>query len=76
MKSPLLPQLFFDLPVSERIALADRLYASVPVDWQQSADRAWLEEAECRSAEVDADPDLEISYEAFVAAITVPGAGG
>lgn len=76
MKSPMLPQLFFDLPVSERIALADRLYASVPVDWQQTADRAWLEESECRSAEMDADPDLEISYEAFVAGITVPGAGG
>jgi len=76
MKPATLPQPFFDLPVSERIALADQLYASVPVHWQQTADQAWLEEAECRSAEMDADPDLEISYEAFVAGITVPGAGG
>ena len=76
MKSPMLPQLFFDLPVSERIALADRLYASVPVDWQQTADRAWLEESECRSAEMDADPDLEISYEVFVTEMAIAGTDG
>lgn len=73
MKPVTLPQPFADLPVSERITLADRLYASVPMDWQQSADKAWLDEAELRSAEMDADPNLEISYEAFVAGLVIPG---
>ena len=76
MSGTLLPQLLSNLPVGARIALADQLYASVPLDWQRSADRAWLEEAEIRSAEMDADPNLEISYEAFVAGIKIPGTDG
>lgn len=76
MKPATLPQPFFVLPVSERIALADQLYASLPVDWQQSADQAWLDEAELRSAEMDAEPNLEISYEVFGAGMAITGTDG
>lgn len=64
------------LPVPERIALADRLYASVPEEWQKSADQAWLEEAERRSAEMDANPDMVLSHEEFMAGLKIrqPGA--
>jgi putative addiction module component (TIGR02574 family) len=64
-------QNLFSLPVGERIALADRLYASVPEDWQRAADKAWLDEATSRSAAMDADPSLELSKEAFLAGIQV-----
>lgn len=60
-----LTQAVFSLPVAQRIALADRLYASVPAEWQSEADRAWLDEAAARSAEMDADPSLEMSLEDF-----------
>ncbi|MFO1438431.1 MAG: addiction module protein [Verrucomicrobiaceae bacterium] len=68
MSTAALAHSLFDLPVSERILLADQLYASVPDHWQRSADEAWLAEAERRSAEMDADPSLEITHEAFLAA--------
>jgi hypothetical protein len=55
----------FSLPVAQRIALADRLYASVPPDWQTQADHAWMDEAMARSSEMDADPSLEMSFEDF-----------
>jgi hypothetical protein len=58
-------QAVFSLPVAQRIALADRLYASVPAEWQSEADRGWLEEAAARSAEMDADPSLEMSFDEF-----------
>jgi Putative addiction module component len=60
-----LTQAVFSLPVAQRIALADRLYASVPAEWQSEADRGWLDEAVARSAEMDADPSLEMSFEDF-----------
>jgi putative addiction module component (TIGR02574 family) len=69
MSTAVLAQSLFSLPVSERISLADQLYASVPGHWQRQADEAWLAEAEKRSAEMDADPALEISHEAFLAGI-------
>jgi putative addiction module component (TIGR02574 family) len=61
-----LSETLLSLPVAERIALADRLYASVPEEWRISADEAWLEEAERRSAEMDADPSAELSLEEFM----------
>ena len=60
----------FELPVEERIALADRLFANVPADWQRSADQAWVEEAEKRSVEMDADESTELTKEQFLAGIT------
>ena len=57
------------LPVAERVALADELYASVPEDWQRETDRAWLIEAERRSAEMDKNPEAELSHEEFLAGI-------
>lgn len=73
MSTAALAHSLFDLPVSERILLADQLYASVPDHWQRSADEAWLAEAERRSADMDADPSLEITHEAFLACITSAG---
>ncbi|MEN3941603.1 addiction module protein [Prosthecobacter sp. SYSU 5D2] len=72
MSTMAFPETLFSLPVAERIALADRLYASVPEDWQRSTDEAWLAEAERRSAEMEADPSLELSYEEFMAGIQRP----
>ena len=69
MSTVTLDQEIFSLSVAERVALADRLYASVPDDWQKEADHAWLEEAHRRSAEIDADPTLELSYDEFVSGI-------
>ena len=57
------------LPVAERVALADELYASVPENWQRETDQAWLNEAERRSAEMDKDPQAELSHEEFLAGI-------
>lgn len=57
------------LPVAERVALADQLYASVPEDWQRETDQAWLSEAERRSAEIDENPEMELSHEAFLSGI-------
>ena len=69
MSTPSLTQALFTLPVAERVALADRLYASVPDDWQREADQAWLNEAESRSAELDAHPEAEMSRAEFVASL-------
>ena len=69
MSTASLNQALFALPVAERVALADQLYASVPDDWQREADQAWLKEAESRSAEMDAHPEVELSREEFVAGI-------
>ena len=57
------------LPVAERVALADELYASVPEDWQRETDRVWLNEAERRSAEMDKNPESELSHEEFLAGV-------
>lgn len=57
--------------MAERIALADKLYASVPENWQQAVDEAWLKEAERRSAEMDADPSIALSYEEFMAGLEI-----
>ena len=62
-------QALFALPVAERVALADKLYASVPDDWQREADQSWLKEAGFRSAEMDAHREVEMSLEEFVAGI-------
>jgi putative addiction module component (TIGR02574 family) len=64
-----LTQTLLSMPVAERVALADKLYASVPEEWQKELDQAWLEEATRRSAEMDADPSLELSHEEFLAGI-------
>ena len=69
MSTATLTQTLFSLPVGERIALADQLYASVPADWQKSVDQAWLEEAERRSAEMDAEPGMVLTHGAFLAGI-------
>ncbi len=69
MSPATLDQEIFSLPVAERVALADRLYASIPDDWQKEADQAWLAEANSRSAEMDADPSLELSHDEFTAGI-------
>ncbi len=59
----------FSLSVAERVALADQLYASVPEEWQKEVDQAWLDEASRRSADMDADPNVEHSQEEFFAGI-------
>jgi putative addiction module component (TIGR02574 family) len=69
MSTATLTQTLFSLPVGERIALADQLYASVPAEWQKSVDQAWLEEAERRSAEMDAEPSMVLTHEEFLAGI-------
>jgi putative addiction module component (TIGR02574 family) len=71
MNTTALTQSLFSLPVAERVALADRLYASVPEDWQRTVDQAWLEEATRRSEEMDADPSLELSHEDFMAGLKI-----
>jgi putative addiction module component (TIGR02574 family) len=71
MSTAALTQSLLALPVPERVALADRLYASVPEDWQKAVDQAWLQEAERRSAEMDADPSLELSHEDFMAGLKI-----
>lgn len=63
MSTDTLIQSLFSLPVEQRIDLADRLYASIPEDWQKSVDQAWLEEALRRDAEMDADPSMALSYD-------------
>lgn len=69
MSNTTLAQSLFSLPVAERVALADQLYASVPEDWQRDVDQAWLDEAHRRSAEMDSDPSAEMSHEEFMAGI-------
>lgn len=71
MSTATLTQTVLALPVAERIALADCLYASVPEEWQRKTDQAWLEEAERRSSEMEADPTLELSHEEFLSGIEI-----
>ncbi|MHB1080587.1 MAG: addiction module protein [Prosthecobacter sp.] len=71
MSTATLTDTLLSLTVAERVALADRLYASVPEDWQQTVDRAWMEEATQRSEEMDADPSLELSHEDFLAGLKI-----
>ena len=71
MSTATLTQTLLSLPVAERLALADRLYASVPEDWQQTVDQAWLEEATKRSEEMDTDSSLELSQEEFLAGLKI-----
>ena len=59
------------LPIAERVAIADQLYASVPEDWQRETDQAWLSEAERRSTEMDDNPDAELSHDEFLAGIQI-----
>ncbi len=69
MTAPMMTQELLALPVADRITLADRLYASVPREWQELADRAWLDEAERRSVEMDVKPGMELSHEEFLAGL-------
>ncbi len=71
MSTATLTQTLFSLPVAGRVALADRLFSSVPEDWQQTVDHAWLEEATKRSKEMDADPSLELAHEEFLAGLKI-----
>ena len=57
------------LPIAERVALADKLCASVPSEWQMRADQAWLQEAKRRSSEMDSDPSTELSLDEFIAGL-------
>jgi putative addiction module component (TIGR02574 family) len=69
MSTASISQSLLRLPVAERVALADQLYASVPEDWQRETDQAWLTEAERRSAEMDDNPTMELSHTEFLAGI-------
>lgn len=71
MSTATLTQALFALPMAERIALADKLYASVPENWQQAVDEAWRKEAERRSSEMDADPSVALSHEEFMAGLEI-----
>jgi putative addiction module component (TIGR02574 family) len=64
-----LNETLLSLPVSERLRIADELYASVPENWVTEADRQWLVEAESRSAEMDQNPESEMSHDEFLAGI-------
>lgn len=69
MSAVSISQNLFLLPVAERVAIADQLYASVPEDWQSETDQAWLTEAERRSAEMDEHPEMELSHTEFLSGI-------
>lgn len=69
MSTATLQNIVFSLPLAERINLADRLYASVPEDFQTDADQAWLDEVERRSAEMDADSTCAGSFDDMIARI-------
>ncbi len=69
MSTASLTQTLFSLPVAERVALADQLYASIPDEWQKQSDQAWLDEAGRRSREMDLNPDMELTHEEFLAGI-------
>jgi putative addiction module component (TIGR02574 family) len=71
MSAATLSQTLFMLPIAERVAIADQLYASVPENWQRETDSAWLAEAEERSAEMDENPDAEMTHDAFLAGILI-----
>ena len=55
-------KLAFKLPDNDRAKLADRLIASLPVDF---IDEEEIEEALRRSREMDEDPSKVISHEEF-----------
>jgi putative addiction module component (TIGR02574 family) len=69
MSTASISQSLLRLPVAERVALADQLYASIPEEWQIETDQAWLAEAERRSAEMDDNPTMELSHTEFLAGI-------
>ena len=69
MNTANLTESLFALPIAERVALADKLYASVPEEWQNAVDQAWLDEANRRSAEMDSDSGTELSQEEFLEGI-------
>ena len=71
MPTPTICQSLFTLPIAERVALADRLYASVPEEWQSETDREWLAEVERRSLEMDESPAAGMTHEAFLAGIQI-----
>ena len=71
MSAASISQSLFLLPVAERVEIADQLYASVPEDWQRETDHAWLNEAGRRSAEMDENPEMELSHEEFLAGIQI-----
>ncbi len=71
MSTAPISQNLFRLPIAERVALADQLYASVPEDWQNATDQAWLSEAENRASEMDQDPKAELSHEEFLAGLEI-----
>jgi putative addiction module component (TIGR02574 family) len=75
MPAASISQSLFLLPIAERVALADQLYASVPEDWQLETDQAWLDEAERRSAEMDENPDVVMSQEEFLSGIQTQSRG-
>jgi putative addiction module component (TIGR02574 family) len=71
MSAATISQSLFLLPIAERVAIADQLYASVPESWQRETDAAWLNEADRRSKELDENPEEELSHEAFLAGIQI-----
>ncbi|MBX7209693.1 MAG: addiction module protein [Verrucomicrobiaceae bacterium] len=71
MSAASISQSLLVLPVAERVAIADQLYASVPENWQRETDHAWLNEAGRRSAEMDENPEMELSHEEFLAGIQI-----
>lgn len=71
MSTAALTQALLGLPTAVRVALVDKLYASVPEDWQREVDEAWLKEAERRSAEMDADPSIVLSYEELMTRLEI-----
>lgn len=71
MSAASISQSLLVLPVAERVAIADQLYASVPENWQRETDHAWLDEAGRRSAEMDENPEMELSHEEFLAGIQI-----
>ena len=69
MSTATISESLFLLPIADRVAIADQLYASVPEDWQRETDVEWLAEAERRAADMDENPDAEMTHEAFLAGI-------
>ena len=69
MTKATLTEALLSLPVTERVSLADKLYASVPADWQAHNDLDWQKEAESRSAEMDDDSTMNLSREEFISGV-------
>ena len=65
MTKAILTETLLSLPVTERVSLADKLYASIPSDWQAETDQSWLTEAESRSSEMEDDSRTSLSHEEF-----------